>query len=392
MSEIREVHIDDIHLPDRDEKLHPYENELDERQEQVSNADGKDLNSWEEFRESVGTQPNKPPTVIENGDGYVLVDGDRRMRALTENDAESVRVLVRDDVEDKTDLFTKRLEANEYRKPNDKKRRSWYIAQLCAPWLLPPGERDDEIDEIMTQTAVGKKLGHQQGVISDWLNPMRDEYPLRSVVADFASGRTVDEDQVATIDEVVDYLKFGDDKVIPIGQDGFVANELGDMEGVSLDELRKVAKEAADGGWNDNRFLKELNDKYAYDPAEDLDDEIEGGMMDGSDLDFEDDTVPESPTDAGDEFFEDEESEETPIPQIESGDINWSDYVDDDDLNQPLSQIETRRMITQSVEDEGAVAVHILCDITGMSQREVMQNVVEPMLADFTASWLQENV
>ena len=377
------VPLDEIVPPERSEKLHPYENEDDE--------------SWEEFTESVGEEPNKPLEVFDNEDGeYELIDGDRRYRALVENEAETVQCFVLepgDDISSEEDTTLRMITANEHREQSDPKQRARAIAQLCAPWLLPPGERESDTVR-MTQTEVSSEVGKAQPTISVWLQPLRDENPLRNALAGKSSGRNPDEDDTETIDETVDYLKRGGDEgnsVIPIGQEVFVANEIGDMLGVGLNEIASVSEKAANEGWNDNRFLKYIKDNYAYDETERVDDDIEEGMLDGSDLSFEDETV----QDPYDNDLDDQNADGEPEEEVDFGgmeiDVEWSDHVSDEDLNgQSLSELETRRLMTQSIEDDAAVAIHILCAKTGMSQRDIMQKFVEPLIVDNAVGWLND--
>lgn len=399
------VSIDSIEVPERSEKLHPYQDE-DPDEEENSN----EVNTWEQFRDSVGTEPDNPPTVIENGDGFVLVDGDRRMRALQENDAKTVDVLIRDDVDTTLELFEKRLTANEFRKGNNKKQRSWYVAQFVAPSLLPPGERKlNEGEEIMSQAQFARELAGRgedyQGRISVWLQPMKDEHPLRATLQDKASGRKPDWDDITTIDRIMDLLKGrGEAKNVVVidADERFTASELADMEGVSLSELETCAEKAANNKWNHSRFLEYINENYAYDDIEEPDG-VDSGMMDGSDPfednDYGNDTperkdggstgvsVDDVEVDDGSGGTEDRVQYER--PNIE---VDWGDHVDDEDLNgASLAELKTRRMMgSEPIEDEAAVAINIVSAKTGLSLRETKKMFAEPAIVDRCIEFLND--
>lgn len=366
---IQTVPVDQIHEPTRSEKLHPYEDEDDE--------------DWEEFRASVGTQPSKLPSVRENGDGYELIDGDRRLRAVRENDAEEVTVRVRYDVETTEDLLTQRVIANENRKNSDPKQRARYIAQLCAPWLLAPGDRRDDIDEIHTQTEVGEIFGKAQGQISQWMNPLeQDEHPLRAGVAEHHGGRTVDQEGVELIDETIELL----DDIVLQSQHKFVGTELADMEGVSLREIHSAVEQGVDQGWNSQQFLEYVEENFAIDDTS-LDDDVETGVL-GDQPDFDE---PMDPS----EFQEDTTSEDTSDEEfefeIESGDIDWSALVQDQDLEEmTVSEAEQKKMQSVALEDDASVALEILQGATGMSKKEIVSEFLAPVLVREAQTTLRE--
>lgn len=373
------IPIDDIVPPERSDKLHPYEDE--------------DQESWEEFRTSIGTEPNKPLEVMDCGDHYEIIDGDRRFRALRENEAETVPCFIRqqgEEIQNESDRLIKMVTANEFRKPSNKEQRARHIAQLVAPWLLSSGERSDDT-ELMTQSDFSSEIGKSQGTISIWLQPVRDTNPLRAALSEKASGRRPDEDDIEQIDNIVDLLKRGGDDgnlVISIGQEQFVASELDDMEGVSLSELETVAEKAVDEGWNSPRFLEYVNENYAFDDMDIVEENVDAGMMDGSTDPFEDNDFTDSEGISVDDVDVETEDEEVDfsVPNI---DVDWSDHISDSDLNgTSLSELKTRRMMSQTIQDEAAVAMNVLSTTTGLSHREVMKQFVEPLIVDQTIAHL----
>lgn len=384
-NEYKEIPIDEIEPPSRSEKLHPFEGENDDDEE----------GGWEEFRESVGTEPNVPPTVRKVGDEYELVDGDRRLRALKENDAQKVQCQIRHDLNDRTDILAERIECNEFRKPNDKKARSRYIAQMGAPWLLPPGERDDEV-ETMTQTEVGKRIGHAQGVISRWLEPMKNEYALRASLADKAGNRP-DEDDIQIIDQITNLLKQGGEDgnlVIPIGKEQFVASELAKMGGVSLSEIETVAEKAVEGGWSDQRFLEYLDEKYAYDPEKP--EGVDAGMADGSSdpLDGDENSKKKDKFEDNSRVSVDDVDVEDEANPFEAPEVDpeFEELVDDSDLNgESLSELESRKMMSQTIEDDAAVTINLIAAKTGLNPRDVLKEFIEPHIVNVGVAFLREN-
>ncbi|QCC60222.1 ParB N-terminal domain-containing protein [Natrinema thermotolerans] len=386
------VPLDQIEPPERSEKLHPYENEETE----TTNDD--ELPEWEAFRQSVGTEPNKPLEVAENGTGYELVDGDRRYRALTENEADTVACFILEDGEDlseserEAEKTMRMITANEHRKESDKEQKARAVAKFCGPWLLPPGERITD-ERRMSQTAMADKVGVAQKTISVWQNPLRDKYPLRDALGGKASGNYPDADAVQVIDETIDYLERGGDegsRVVPIGQSKFVANEISDMEGVGLNEIRNEAKKGAQEGWDENRLLTNLEKNYAHNETEKIEEsDFEEGMLNGDDLEFEDDTVPE-PVDDSTEEEEETETEELDL-RTEMREFDLEVLVDDD-MASSADELKTRNLQAVSFEDEAAQLFVAMKEKYDLSDSDLMKKFVEPIFVDTAVAHLEDDV
>lgn len=380
--EFREnVPVDEIEEPTRSEKLHPYEDEEDE--------------NWEEFRASVGEEPNKPLEVKKNGEGYDLIDGDRRLRALRENDAETAPCYILDegeDINDDSDFVLRMVVANEFRKDSDPKQRARKIAQITAPWLLKPSDRIET--ELLSQSDLASEVGKSQGTISNWLDPIRvDEYPIRAAVADKCSSPKPGEDDIELIDETVELLRRGtgdNDMIVRLGQSQFVAEELKDMEGVGLREVHTAAEKGVDEGWNSQRFLEYVDKNYAYDDTS-LDDDVETDILGDDQPDFADPVDPtegHDPSEGVDLEEDDGDEIDFGMPEI---DVDWSEHVDDDELNgESLASLEGQRMMSQQIEDDASVAIKVLSAKTGMSERNVMKKLVEPAIVDQAVKFLAD--
>ena len=393
----KEIDLDRIRTPNRSEKLHPYEDE-------PTDPDDVDReNSWTEFKQSVGSQPNKPLeiTPIDSYEGkfdrdeyegdYQLIDGDRRYRALEENEADTVACFIVD-VDGDIDRWVRMFEANNFRRDNSPKQEARWIAKLYQPSLLPEGERFQDEPYFENMDDVAEAMGVSDATVSNRLKAIEYEYPIRFTLTgnNYATnGRSLTKDRVKKIDRIIDCLKRGGDQenmVVTIGREQFVAEELANMEGVSLGEIETVAEKAVEGGWGAKRFLEYTEEHYAHDEVERMNDEVESGMMDGSDdpfedNDFEDDSgVSVDDVDVGrDEDSSDEQEIELESPDY---DVDWNDIVDDSGLENPISDYETQRMMSQTVEDEAAVAINIFADRFGLSKREVMKHIVEPAIVD----------
>ena len=373
-SEIEEVAVDKIKTPTPSEKLHPYQDE--------------DQEDWNEFKQSVGTQPEELPTVRENGSGYELIDGDRRMRAVEENDGDTVMVRVRHDVETEEDLLESRVLANEFRKENDKQVRARYIAQLCAPHLLLPGERNPDIDKIHSQTKVGGWFGKAQAQMSQWLVPLRDEeYPVRGILG---KGRSIDQDLVDQIDRIMEELdEFGIN-----GQEEFLADELSEIDYKSLGEVENAIKKGNDEGWTMFRLLEYMRENFG-DEAEEKPEGVETGIM-GDQKDFSSSTPENTPDfeDTTDEDTTEEDTEEdsSAIPDLREeidteDDDQVLDLVDDESIRRSAS---ARRMRSERLEDTAAVSLEVLCQVFGVDEREVMRKIVQPAIVRETKNILRE--
>lgn len=392
--EFDEISIDSIETPNRSEKLHPFENEKERGDE--DDEENKDETKWDDFLESVGTEPNHPPTVRPNGEGYELVDGDRRLRALKENGAEEVYCQIRHDIENKRDLYAERLESNEYRLDNDSKARSRYIAQICAPWIMPPGERVIDFEDTLNQTELAEKIGTVQSTISKWLGPARNRNPLRAALSDKVSKRA-DEEDMERIDRIVALLTQRgeyDNLVVLSNQNQFAANEISLMEGVSLAKIENTAEKAATRGWDCDQFLKYLEGNFAHDEqVKQVEEEVDAGMMDGSPDPFEDDSETGGVSVEDVEVDEEKDQEDEPETQFEAPEmeVDWEVLVDESQLNEKrFSELKSNKMISTNLQDEAAIMFNVICEVTGHSPTEVMRQFVEPHIVQAGAAYLRD--
>jgi hypothetical protein len=251
--------------------------------------------------------------------------------------------------------------------------------------LLAPGDRRDDIDEIHTQTEVGEIFGKAQGQISQWLNPLeQDEYPLRAGIAEHHGGRTVDQEEVELIDETVELL----DEIVLQSQTHFVGSELTDMSGVSLREIHSAAEQGVDQGWNSQQFLEYVEENFTMDDTE-LADDVETGVL-GDQPDFADPVDPSEFEDTTDEVTADEVTDNFEF-EIESGDVDWSALVQDQDLEEmTVSDAEQKKMQSVALEDDASVALEIVQGATGMSKEEVVSEFLAPVLVRETQTFLRE--
>lgn len=385
-----DIPLDKIKSPNRSEKLHPPEDEDEEE--------------WEDFRQNIGAEPQKPIEVAEIDDenyDYELIDGDRRLRALRQNaddsdypDIEGVPAFIRvrgEDIENEGDRLLGMVVANEFRQESNKKQRSRLVAQLIAPYLLPPGDRKDDVP-YMTQGDLENQTGIPQPTLTTWLEPMRNEHRLRSVLAKTASGRRVSADDIETIDHVVDLLKRGGDDgemVIDMGREISTANELAGMDGLNLSELENVAEQAVDDGWNSGQFLEYVRENLAYDEMEQMEDEIDAGYEgDGATDEYTADTGVST-----DDVTVDDNGHDDTDFGLEVGEVDWDDLVSDGDLNgRTIGEIEmNERMKNVTIQDEAAVAISVLAAKTGQDERDVVKDFVEPLVTDNAVAYLREN-
>lgn len=370
------VDLDDLHEPERTEKLHPWEN--DEGEE------------WESFKESVGQEPNKPLDVRENGSGYDVIDGDRRLRALKENDAEEVECRIFTEMSDE-EFYLRRVRANEARKENDPFKRSWYTAQFVAPWLLPPGERFDV--EKMSQYDYADAVGVTQGSVSNWLGPIKDIHPLRAVL-DGKVGNHVTQGHIEKIDECVACLtgRRGS-RVIPDGQIGWAADQMADMEHASLAELHTTAEKASDEKWSLNKFLEYIDEHFGHDTPTVSGSGIQSGVVG---------TYDDSPVETRDgnpDKVAPPDPEPTPEPDPDfvqtDIDVTWREYVSDDDLpgDTTVSSVAMRRMGPPiSIEDEPRAAIEMLSEVLGIDRDEVVNTVLGGAIVDEAVNILQDRL
>lgn len=370
---VEEIPLDEIKPPNTSDKLHPVEEE--------------DEADWEDFVNSVNKELQKPLEVIEQNGHFRIVDGDRRFRALEEGGSETAECIVKAEEEEQT-VLVNMVRANEFRKPSDKNQRARTIAQLTAPWLLPPGERK-EIDTVFSQSELAEQIGCSQPTINIWLSPVQEQNKLRDALAGTVSGRQLEEEDMESIDDIIDLLKGRDESggvVMGVGQEGFVAEKITNMDGLNLGELHTVAEKASAESWNTNKFLEYLDEHYAYD---ELEDQADTGMM--GDTDFEDDLSGGITTGDVQQGHEHEDTPDTDFGMPDVSDVEWEEVVDDSELNgETLGSVKARQMVTQTFQDDGAIAINILCAKTGMSEQEVMDKFVQPLVVDRAYRFLQD--
>lgn len=403
---VERLSLDEIETPEREEKLHPEENE--------------DSEEWQEFRESIGAEPDIPPICVRRDDGVELIDGDRRLRALQDNyddgveAAGDVRCVVYDADKnelDETEKTLKMIEANEHRKASDPYQRAWNVAQLVAPWLLPPAERKDDV-ERMTNSELADRRGRSSSAISQWLNPLRNKYPIRNVlgkVGNSSMGRDqMGADKIDTIDKVIQVLNHGNENsrgVLASNESAWVADQLDEMRGVGLGEIKQVAEKAADEGWNSDKFLETLRENFAE--KEETPDKaaktMDEGTLGGSDP-FADTSPGQTYDDRETGDIEtDEETPETDFQQEPEHpvnfddpnlDVDWDALVDEGDLlgDESLDQLTHRKYLDTVLEDEAAIMVYVLAELSGEDTEDVIRKVVQPAIVEYGEKILETEV
>lgn len=371
---IETIPLVDIKTPERTEKLHPIEDE--------------DPEDWENFLKSVGTTPDQEIDVRVRNGNYELIDGDRRVRAVEENGGEEIRSKVFSEMSDE-EFYARRIRSNELRKENNPFRRSWYAAQYVAPWLLPPGERFGV--EKMTQYEYADLIGYSQGSVSQWLGPMRNENPIRSVVGDEAVEHATDnipsDEAIQQVDEIVSWLLGqGEHKrVVSRNLVGKVADEVGDMSGISLAEIHTVAEMAAENGWDEGAFLEQLN-KYASDPSDSAPVKIESGLRNSDPSktethDGDPDRVGEAEGKEGpnwSQYNEDFNKDQSPeLPEVSVPEVDWTEYVSDEDLqgDETVTSIaESQRFVPEvPLQGEAAVALNLLAEMYDVERSDAIR-------------------
>jgi hypothetical protein len=371
---VEDIPLVEIEAPNPSDKLHPVEEEDDD--------------DWEDFKRSVNKELQKPLEVVEQNGHYRLIDGDRRFRALEEGESDTASCIVKSDKDEDT-VLVDMVRANEFRKPSDKNQRARTIAQLTAPWLLPPGERKN-INTVYSQSELAEQIGCSQPTINIWLSPVKDQNKLRDALSGTVSGRQLEEEDMEMIDEIISLLKGrGDDGgvVMGVGQEGFVAEKISNMDGLNLGELQTVADKASAESWNTNKFLEYLDEHYAYD---ELEEQADTGMM--GDTDFEDDLTGGVSTGDVEQGHQHEETPDTDFGMPDVSEVEWEEVVDDSELNgETLGSLKARQMVTQTFQDNGAIAINILCAKTGMSEQDVMEKFVQPLVVDRAYRFLQDD-
>jgi len=384
------VPIEDIQEPNRDEKLHPLEDE--------------DPDDWGDFKESVGTSPITPPLARKTDDGYELIVGDRRLRAVKENGADTIDLRVVKGEIAQNDLYAARIAENYHRKESDQDKKSWTVAQLSAPALLPPAERDDGVERIK-QTEVAETMGLTSSRVSQLLKPLKNKNPLRSVLRGIASGRRPDEEDIEVIDNIVGLLNGQQGhKVLATGEEGWVADSLGDMKGVSLGEIEMMAKKAVEEEWSADTFLEEIRSEFASTSNAAVNAKMDSGPVAGDDP-FADNSRAQTRDDGVDGGIEtdrdDPENKNTETPDRIDFDepnisVEWDELIDDSDLSgmtdaDSVTELTRRKYQDVALQDDAAIAINVLAEISNQPKEEVIRKFVQPAIAEAAARFVEEH-
>lgn len=392
---LENIPVDQVHRPNRDERLHPDEEEDEEE--------------WEAFKASVGTDPLYPPLVKENGSGYEIVVGDRRFRAMTENGAETVDLRLLDgDEMDEAQKYVTRVVENHHRKENNKEKEAWYAAQFTSPWMLPPAERWDDVDR-MTKGEYADMIDYaNSGSVSNLIHDqIGNDKPLRYALGKKAGGRSPNEDDIETIDNIVALLNGQEGhKVIATGEDGWVADKLEAMDNVSLGEIETMAQQAVEEGMSAKTFLEET--KATYDATETT---ATASSMSSQPLAGDDPFTDTTPTQTRDEGTDagpagdDETGAETDIPELpdlgqEVSDVDLDDVVTDDLFRNGTTagDVKVRKYQDVAVQDDAAVVLNALAEAIrhpdetdDEAMDRVRENIVEPLLLQEGTKLLTEH-
>lgn len=360
-----------------------------------------ELTQWDRFRLTIGDEPRNSLLVYEQDEKYRVIDGDRRARALRENGVEEgipVNIMEGDYTE--AELVAFAIQTNEQREGNDPTARAWNTAQHVAPWLLDPNEHKEGVGEDgvrdMDQEEWARRCGTSQATVSKWLEPMRDEHPIRAALAGKTEVGVPTETEMELIDETMEFL-FGHegDKVVLKGQEEMVAEAIKGMEGVSVREIRNAAEKAADEGMTEQEFIDHVEEAYA--PSEETEESV--GT---EDLEMVDESTSEPRDTSSGTATEtaDEETAEMPEPPEEEElpfggevpDVEWGEYVDDDDLPtaHTVGQIERQRMQVIRFEGESAVALKLLGTLYGVDIQDLGEEFVGPMIVKEVANIIKD--
>lgn len=399
---IKRVPLDEIGEPSDQEKLHPPSEE----------TSGK----WEAFKESVGEQPDKPLDVWKHNGALesvdrpmALRDGDRRFRALKENrkngyEIEEVYCRVFEEDELTVEEFhLGRVRANLHREDNDPLKEAEYLAQFCAPWLLRPDERFGV--ERKTQEELAEDGGLAgSGSISNKLNPLRHERPVRDVLGQKTSHRTPSDEEIETIDEIVYILNHGTEdggKVLvgPGHMTNFCDGVKG-IEGVSLGEIQQVTEKASEEVWNTDKLVKTIQEEFAEEPSRQPSSagKVTGqGVMGGSDP-FEDESPARShdgPKQAGPIQTDGDPPDSDPQPIFPDPvtEVNWDEVLDDDMFPEDTTVEDIKRKVSMTIgsttfQDDAAIGLHAVKEMYGMELTELKSKVIDPAVAEHTVATL----
>lgn len=398
MTSIKEVELSNIITPERSEKLHPWENEEtpseDRDLEDIESRlqSGEEVTDWEQFRFSVGHQPDEEPVVHSTDNGkYRLIDGDRRIRAVKSNDADTIRVKIEEDQIDEASRMIQSVRRNEDRLPNDPYQRAVAIAKLTAPELVEPGERFD-FSNTRSQSDLARDLSKDQAQIAQWLDPLREENPIRDVVAGVISGRRIDETDLEKIDDIVDLLMTGGDSGQPIIQNTRpknIADKIDALDVSNIDKLRSVAETSAKQGQKEKAFLTRLEEEtheqqsrpsvsdigssgFVGDPEQSLDDT-------GSDFESEiDEEETETTENQIDQFM-------TPQPNVDVRSL-----VDGSNLPRGIefSDIDDG-MVFHPFRGETAQLIRSLAFVNDSEEDVVVEDVVSPLVSQIITAMLE---
>lgn len=390
------VDIEDVKAPNRDEKLHPPENEDEEE--------------WEDFKTSVGTNPIYNPIAEKNGDKYEIIVGDRRLRAMKENGAEEIDLEVVDDAS-RNDIYTTRIAENSQRTDSDRFQKAFTLAQLCRPWLLEPAERDGDV-EVISQTEAARAIGFSDGYISQLVNggPLVDRRTLRHVLGQKGARKQLTEEEIEKVDNIVSLLKGSEGhKVMATGEEGWIADKLDSFQDVSLGEIEIMAERAVEEEWTTSDFLENLEEAYVKKSTDGVEPKVSSGPVAGDDpyADETPDQTRDEDTDAGPTTNEDSEAATETASRPDFGDANieidWDDLLDEDMLNGELGfervgDITSLKWQDVSLQDDAAIMMNALAEATAKpgedadeAKERVRENFLEQVFVEAGAKFLNEN-
>lgn len=348
MTELKEIPLDRITPPEDLKRLHPVSSESPQ--------------GWEQFKRSVNQELQKPLEVMETDDGYQLIDGDRRFRALKEGESEDVKCIVRQE-QDETERWIKMIRANEFRKPSDKQKRAELLARLCQPWLLPPAERES-YTQVYQQQEIADMIGTSQPTISIWLDPVKEKNSLRCALGEkvpCTNNRMTNSD-VGIIDEVYHTL-VEDGPVSDGSQSDYLANEISDMDEVTIHEIKTAVQHSVDMGHNTTELIDYLHENYVFEDSPEISDEIDpslGGFDDDHDLD----TSQVSDVDIEPEFTDNPE---------------WFDCLSEQECELEYSGDYGNHVVAQFT-GSAAVAINTICERYDLETSEFMDLFLEDFI------------
>lgn len=381
MVEIAEIPMSELEPPERDEHLHPEEKDSGEEFEEIVdsiNQEGQD----------------EPIKVKENGEGYEIIDGTRRYRALRESELESALCMVREDIETEADRLILMVRSNEFSKNSDPEARARVIAKLIAPHLLPESERIEN-EPKLTQSEMADRVGKSQPTISNWLSPVRDKYPLRDKLSDIIKSRNPGPEEIEVIDGIVGNLRHGQSPVVSRNEIDLLISELSHLNPSSVDDIAISAKMANQEDWDVDDYIDHLYD--VIETTTDNGGEMEVVRADGKEIE---DTSPETNHDSDEterirddiEPFKNAESgsgdsivdqpdKESPPEQENPFDVDWKDVISEDVLNTYNSAEHVMEddavAVKMTFEGDEAVALSYLADSKNISREQLIREIID---------------